>query len=69
MEYAGKSLTEATQLVIEKVGKLGGLGGVIGIDRDGNIAQTFNTEGMYRGRVGADGQMVIDIYASQRPAA
>jgi beta-aspartyl-peptidase (threonine type) len=69
MEYAGKSLTEATQIVIEKVGKLGGLGGVIGIDRDGNIAQTFNTEGMYRGRVGADGQMVIDIYASQRPAA
>jgi beta-aspartyl-peptidase (threonine type) len=69
MEYAGKSLTEATRIVIEKVGQLGGLGGVIGIDKEGNIAQTFNTEGMYRGRVGADGQMVIDIYASLKPAA
>jgi beta-aspartyl-peptidase (threonine type) len=63
MEYAGKPLDEAARIVIGKVGKLGGTGGVIGIDKDGNIAQIFNTEGMYRGRVGADGNMVIEIYA------
>jgi beta-aspartyl-peptidase (threonine type) len=62
MQYGGKSLREAARLVIEKVGKLGGTGGVIGIDKDGNMAQIFNTEGMYRGRVGADGQMIVEIY-------
>jgi beta-aspartyl-peptidase (threonine type) len=62
MEYGNKSLLEASQIVIAKVGKLGGTGGVITIDKDGNIAQIFNTEGMYRGRVGDDGKMSIEIY-------
>jgi beta-aspartyl-peptidase (threonine type) len=62
MQYGGKSLREAMQLAIGKVGQLGGTGGVIGIDRDGQIAQVFNTEGMYRARVGADGKMIVEIY-------
>jgi L-asparaginase / beta-aspartyl-peptidase len=62
MEYAGKPLVEASQIVIDKVGKLGGTGGVICIDKDGNIAEIFNTEGMYRGHVGADGKVVVEIY-------
>jgi beta-aspartyl-peptidase (threonine type) len=62
MEYKGLSLKEAADAVIEKVGKLGGEGGLIAIDKDGNIAMSFNTSGMYRGRVGADGQPVIEIY-------
>jgi beta-aspartyl-peptidase (threonine type) len=62
MEYQGKSLKEAAGAVIEKVGKLGGSGGLIAIDRNGNITMPFNSEGMYRGRVGADGKILIEIY-------
>ncbi|HEY0385410.1 MAG TPA: isoaspartyl peptidase/L-asparaginase [Pyrinomonadaceae bacterium] len=62
MEYKGLSLKAAADMVIEKVDKLGGKGGVIGIDKDGNIAYSFSSEGMYRGRVGADAQPVIEIF-------
>jgi L-asparaginase / beta-aspartyl-peptidase len=62
LEYKGLSLQAAADAVIEKVGKLGGGGGLIAIDQSGNIAMSFNTAGMYRGRVGADEQPVIEIY-------
>ncbi|MEP7037558.1 MAG: isoaspartyl peptidase/L-asparaginase, partial [Acidobacteriota bacterium] len=62
MEYGGKSIEEAAQIAIGKVGKLGGTGGVIGIDKNGNFVEFFNTDGMYRGRVGTDGKMNIQIY-------
>jgi beta-aspartyl-peptidase (threonine type) len=62
LEYKGLSLKEAADAVIDKVGKLGGGGGLIAIDRGGNIAMSFNTAGMYRGRVGPDEQPVIEIY-------
>jgi beta-aspartyl-peptidase (threonine type) len=62
MEYKGLSVKEAADAVIAKVVKLGGNGGLIALDKDGNIAQSFSTSGMYRGRVGADGQAVIEIY-------
>lgn len=62
LEYRGLSLKEAADMVIEKVGKLGGEGGLIAVDKGGNIAMSFNTPGMYRGRVNADGQPVVEIY-------
>jgi len=62
LEYKGLSLKEAADAVIQKVGKLGGGGGVIAIDKGGNIAMSFNTAGMYRGRVGANEQPIIEIY-------
>ena len=62
LEYKGLSLQEAAESVIEKVGKLGGGGGLIAIDKGGNIAMPFNTAGMYRGRIGADEQPVVEIY-------
>lgn len=62
MQYKGMSLKSASNLVIEKVGKLGGSGGIIAIDHDGNIAMPFDTEGMYRGYVGDDGKLVVKIY-------
>jgi L-asparaginase / beta-aspartyl-peptidase len=50
MEYAGLSLEDAADTVImKKLPALGGDGGVIGLDRKGNIIMTFNTSGMYRG--------------------
>ncbi|MTI29371.1 isoaspartyl peptidase/L-asparaginase family protein, partial [Xanthovirga aplysinae] len=55
MEYKGYSLKQASEAEIKKVEKLGGDGGVIGIDHKGNISMAFNTAGMYRGYVTADG--------------
>jgi beta-aspartyl-peptidase (threonine type) len=52
MEYGGLSLEEATRRVIH--GKLragGGDGGVIAVDREGNVATPFNTKIMLRGVV------------------
>jgi len=47
---------------MKKVLQLGGDGGVIAIDKDGNIAMPFNTSGMYRGYVDADGKTVVEIF-------
>jgi len=44
------------------MGKLGGTGGLIAIDKEGNFAMPFNTSGMYRGKVGPDGKISVQIY-------
>ncbi|HEX8097139.1 MAG TPA: isoaspartyl peptidase/L-asparaginase [Pyrinomonadaceae bacterium] len=62
MEYRGLSADEASRAVIEKVGQLGGTGGVIVLDKDGNVAMPFNTSGMYRGYIDSNGKMVVQIY-------
>ena len=62
MEYRGMSLKEAAQSVLDKVAKLGGSGGLIAIDRQGNIALPFNTSGMYRAYVDPNGKFVVEIY-------
>ena len=62
MEYRAMSLKEAAQSVLDKVAKLGGSGGLIAIDRHGNIALPFNTSGMYRGYVDPNGKFVVEIY-------
>jgi len=63
MEYKGLSLNEAAKEVIQKkVPALGGDGGIIAIDKDGNMVMEFNTEGMYRASMNAKGELVIAIY-------
>ena len=62
LEYRGMTLAEAGQTVIEKIGRLGGTGGLIAVDRAGNIALPFNTTGMYRAFVDVDGASFIGIY-------
>lgn len=63
MEYKGMSLTEAAHEVIHKrVLDLGGDGGLIAVDANGNIAMPFNTEGMYRGYSTSEGKSEIAIY-------
>src|SRR5947207_2542149 len=62
LEYRGITLAEAGQTVIEKIGRLGGTGGLIAVDRAGNIALPFNTTGMYRAFVDVDGANFIGIY-------
>ncbi|MDW2644149.1 beta-aspartyl-peptidase [Citrobacter sp. HN-141] len=49
MDYGGLSLSEACErVVMEKLPALGGIGGLIAIDHEGNVALPFNSEGMYR---------------------
>ena len=63
MRYKGLSLAEATDLSVQtKLTDRGGTGGLIAIDKDGNIALPFNTEGMYRGYLMAGGEPVVAIF-------
>ncbi|QDW26237.1 isoaspartyl peptidase/L-asparaginase [Pedobacter sp. KBS0701] len=62
MEYKSLSVAEASKIVLDKVGKMGGDGGLIALDKKGNVAMPFNTEGMYRGTVTADGKIEVNIY-------
>lgn len=62
MEYQKLSVQEASKKVIEKMGKLGGDGGLIALDKGGHVAMEFNTAGMYRGTVTEDGKITVDIY-------
>lgn len=61
-EYQNKDVKTATQEVMLEIEKLGGDGGMIALDKNGNVAMTFNTEGMYRGTVTEDGEINIEIY-------
>ncbi|MFQ5535590.1 MAG: isoaspartyl peptidase/L-asparaginase family protein [Sphingomonadales bacterium] len=63
VEYKGLSVTEAADTVIHrKLTRMGGTGGVIVLDRKGNHAMVFNTEGMYRGYLRQGGEPEIRIY-------
>ena len=62
MEYRAMPLAQAAQEVLDKVAKLGGTGGLIAIDRKGNITQPFNTSGMYRGSIDQTGKSDVAIY-------
>ena len=61
-EYQNKDVKTATQEVMLEIEKLGGDGGIIALDKNGNVAMTFNTEGMYRGTVTEDGEINTEIY-------
>ncbi len=63
MEYKGVSLAEAMhEVVINKLPKLEGEGGMIGVDAAGNLALIFNSAGMYRGGKSSDGSCFVGIY-------
>ncbi|MDB5208578.1 MAG: isoaspartyl aminopeptidase [Flavisolibacter sp.] len=63
MEYKGYTLAKAThEMILKKLPELGGDGGLIAVDKAGNIAMPFSTEGMYRGFVKSNGKVVVDIY-------
>ncbi len=66
MEYGGMTLDEAAREVVKrKLVKAGGTGGVISVDRNGNISMPFNTEGMYRGFRTSDGRTGVFIFADE----
>ncbi|HEV8592937.1 MAG TPA: isoaspartyl peptidase/L-asparaginase [Pyrinomonadaceae bacterium] len=63
MEYRAMPVQQAADLVIKtKLQRLGGDGGVIAMDKFGNMAISFNSEGMYRAYINAEGKPVVEIY-------
>ena len=63
MEFKGVSLADACEEVIQKsVLDMGGDGGLIALDRQGNLSMEFNTAGMYRGLVKEGEAMQLAIY-------
>jgi beta-aspartyl-peptidase (threonine type) len=67
VEYTGATLQQAADAVVQEVLRdAGGEGGVIGMDRAGRVAISFNVTGMGRGYVGADGKPVVMLTADER---
>lgn len=62
IELKNLSVQEAAKQVIEEIGKMGGDGGIISLDKSGKVAMEFNTSGMYRGCVDENGKIEIYIY-------
>ncbi|GAB2824534.1 isoaspartyl peptidase/L-asparaginase family protein [Ferruginibacter profundus] len=63
MEYKGLSLQEAMEEVVNnKLPKMDGEGGMIGVDAAGNVAMVLNSAGMYRGMRNSDGEDYVKIY-------
>jgi beta-aspartyl-peptidase (threonine type) len=63
VRYTGVSLQQAADdVVMKELVAQKGEGGVIAMDRKGNIATPFNTAGMYRGWVTSDGKITVRIY-------
>jgi beta-aspartyl-peptidase (threonine type) len=66
MAYGGVSLAEAADEVVNRVVPgLGGDGGAIALDAEGNISMPFNTSGMYRGWIRPDGSRGTAVFRDE----
>jgi len=63
MKYKGLSVAEAAEVVVmHKLKQQGGTGGIIAVDKNGNIAMPFNTSGMFRGFVKSSGESKVAMF-------
>ena len=63
MKYKNMTLNNAANYVIkDKLVKAGGDGGVIAVDKDGNITVCYNTTGMFRAYAKSNGEKKVEIY-------
>ncbi len=62
MKYKRLSLLEAAQEAINRLTEINGEGGLIAVDNQGNVTLPFNSDGMYRGSINAEGNINIEIY-------
>ncbi|MEO6546347.1 MAG: isoaspartyl peptidase/L-asparaginase [Ferruginibacter sp.] len=68
IEYQDMSLHQAmNEVVNNKLPRIDGEGGMIGVDTAGNIAMLFNSAGMYRGAKSSDGSSFVGIYRDEQP--
>ncbi len=65
MKYKSYSLQKAMQIALKKVEDLGGVGGMIGMDRQGNVYWYFDTKGMFRAMKTASGQEKVEMYGME----
>jgi len=60
------ALEEAIKdVILNQLVSIGGEGGAISIDKHGNMAWAFTTNGMYRGYIKQDGKAVVKIYENE----
>jgi len=65
-QYTGAGLQEAAEAVVkQQLVDMGGNGGVIAVDPQGNLALVFNTSGMYRASVDAGGRLYVAIFGDE----
>ncbi|ELX8379860.1 isoaspartyl peptidase/L-asparaginase family protein [Providencia vermicola] len=64
IQYQGLPLSEAGMNTLNTVRNLGGTGGLIAIDKNGNFIMQFNTKGMFRGTIAEDGIPQVAIFNS-----
>lgn len=62
MLYARASLGAAARAALAAVARVGGDGGLVAVDRRGNVAMPFNSQGMFRAAVGRAGRRTIAIF-------
>ena len=62
IQHLKEPLLKAARAALAKVHRIGGDGGLIAVDRRGNIAMPFNSKGMFRACVDADGRRIVAIY-------
>lgn len=62
MKYLHEPLARAAGVAMKKLEALKGDGGLIAVDRRGNIVMPFNSEGMYRGAIDRKGRRTVGIY-------
>ncbi len=60
--YKDYTIDQSAEIVLGKIKTLGGDGGLIALDKEGNMAMPFNTAGMYRGAITEDGKVEVFIY-------
>jgi beta-aspartyl-peptidase (threonine type) len=69
VKYKGSSLVDAARETIEHLTAIGGDGGLIAVDAQGNVTLPFNSEGMYRGFVNDEGRAKVMIYLDEQVAS
>ncbi|WP_417591514.1 isoaspartyl peptidase/L-asparaginase family protein [Owenweeksia hongkongensis] len=63
MAYGNQSFQNAASAVIHKILKpAGGDGGLIGVDKDGNVVMVFNTSGMFRAYLKEGQEAVVEMF-------
>jgi len=62
MRHRGEDVVQASKAALKSLVPLKGDGGLIALDGRGNIAMPFNSEGMLRACIHADGRRVVKIY-------
>lgn len=62
IKYAHMTLEEAAKQALQEITNMNGLGGMIALDKDGNITMPFNSPGMFRGYINKEGEQNIQIF-------